>query len=395
MAEKKLPPHVAHPFSPPGRVNPYPAYAWFRENDPVHFEKMSGWWLVFSHAGCAAAQGDARFSAALGQQQRTREDELPASMLTSDPPDHGRLRGPGALLLGPAALRAQLSCVDETARGVLDRLDGRDVADTTADIGEPFAVEVFARLFALDAGQVPAFTELARRVSVNLDPMAGPEAGLAGNQAGAEFSAFMDRHIQQLQAAGVDGPLTRLAADTRLSHGEMLGILILTVVAGFLPLADLASHAVHWLPPDLFASLPGEIPDGLVSGRGGGVIDEVMRLATPIPFTARVTREAVELDGVGLPAGARVLMMIASANRDAAVFDRPDECDLHRSPSPQLAFGTGPHLCLGAPLVRWAGGALLRELALRFPGVRPVGAAEWDKPLVPRRLLGQRIQLLR
>jgi pimeloyl-[acyl-carrier protein] synthase len=393
MTVKELPAAIAHPFSPPGRVNPYPAFAWFRENDPVHFEKMSGWWLVTSHAGCAAVLRDARFSASLGQRERTREDELPASMLTSDPPDHARMRGPGALLLGPAALRAQLSGLDEAARGVLDRLDGQDVADTTADVGEPFAVEVFARLFALEAGQVAVFTELARRVSVNLDPMAGPEAGLAGRQAGAEFSVFMDRHIQRLQATGADGPLTRLAADTRLSHEEMLGILTLAVVGGFLPLADLASHAVHWLPPGLFASLPSEIPDGLVSGRGGGVIDEVMRLATPIPFGARVTTEAVELDGVTLPAGARVLLMIASANRDAAVFSRPDDCDLHRSPNPHLAFGAGPHLCLGAPLVRWAGGALLRELAHRFPRVRPIGPAEWDKPLVPRRLLSQRVQL--
>jgi len=384
MLAKTLPAHLAHPFSPAGRVDPYPAYAWFRENDPVHFEKMSGWWLVTSHAGCAAALADARFSASLGQQERTREDELPASMLTSDAPDHARLRGPGALLLGPAALRAQLGGLDEMARGVLDRLDARaqashretsPVADTTTDIGEPFAVEVFARLFALEAGQVPAFTELASRVSVNLDPMGGAAAGHAGRRAAAEFSEFMDRHIREKVTAG---PLARLAADPRLSRAEMLGILTLTVVGGFLPLADLPAHAMHWMGGP---------------NAEGGAVDEVMRLATPIPFTARVTRQAVELDGTPLPQGARVLLMIGSANRDTRVFDRPGQCDPRRSPNPHLAFGAGPHVCLGAPLVRLAGGTLLRELARRYPQARPLGPAEWDKPLVPRRLIGQRLQL--
>jgi pimeloyl-[acyl-carrier protein] synthase len=123
------------------------------------------------------------------------------------------------------------------------------------------------------------------------------------------------------------------------------------------------------------------------------VIDELMRLATPIPFTARVTTEAVELGGVILPAGSRVLLVIAAANRDPAAFGHPGTFDPLRSPNPHLAFGSGPHLCLGAPLVRWAGGILLCELAARFPALRQIGTAEWDSPLVPRRLRGQRLQL--
>jgi pimeloyl-[acyl-carrier protein] synthase len=395
MLKKALPAHVPHPFSPAGKVNPYPAYAWFRENDPVHFERYSGWWLAVSHAGCSAALANPCFSASLGQRERTRADDLPASMLTSDPPAHARLRGPGALLLGPAALRAQADGCRDAVCEVLDRLDGRDEADASADIGEPFAVGIFTRLFALDAGQAAAFASLARRVSANLDPMGGPEAGAAGLAAAAEFSQFMDRHVQALQEAGIDSPLTRLAADSRLTRTEMLGILTLCVVGGFLPLADLTSHAVHWLAdaPESFASYGKKIPEDPGVGRAGGVVDELMRLATPIPFAARVTREPVELDDTLLPAGARVLVVIAAANRDPEVFGRPDEFDADRSPNPHLAFGGGPHLCLGAPLVRWAGGALLRELATRYPGLRQVGKARWDDALVPRRLVGQRLAL--
>ena len=428
MTELTLPPRLAHPFSPSGRVDPHPAYRWFQENSPVYFDKLSRFWLVTGHAECTAALSDRRFSASLGQRERMRDDDLPASMLTSDSPDHRRLRAPGALLLGPAALRQQDRGLDEAVNRVLGGLAGRSEVDAAADIGEPFAAEVLAGLFTLPAELKPAFASLARKVSVNLDPLAGPTAGAAGRAAVDEFTAFMDRHIQTLRAAGQDCPLTRLADDRRLSHAEMLGIISLSVIGGFLPLADLIGHAAYWITASgkTFASLADGIPAGRSAAdrcpadhspadhspadlstagrRADGperaeltspVIDELMRLATPIPFTARVTTDPAELGGVRLPPGSRVLFVIAAANRDPSVFANPGRYEPRRSPNPHLAFGAGPHLCLGAPLVRWAGGALLRELAARFPEARQIGTAEWDKPLVPRRLRHQRIALHR
>lgn len=390
-----LPPQLAHPFSPAGRLDPHPAYSWLQENSPVYFDSASKFWLITSHAACAAALSDRRFSAALGQRERTREDELPASMLTSDQPDHARLRGPGALLLGPAALRQQAEAIAAAASRVVSGLAGQEEADPSADIGEPYAVEVFARLLALAPGQVASFARLARRVSVNLDPLAGPAAGAAGRAAVDEFTGFMDQHIQVLQASGAGCPLTRLADDPRLTRGEMLGIISLAVVGGFLPLADLAGHAAHWVTAQgkTLGCLHAGVREAGQARAASQVIDELMRLATPIPFTARVSTQALELDGAPLPAGARVLLVLAAANRDPAVFDRPGSFDPLRSPNPHLAFGAGPHLCLGAPLVRLAGGALLGELAVRYPGAHQAGTAQWDKALVPRRLRGQRLRL--
>lgn len=358
----------------------------------MHLDDASKFWLVTSHAACAAALADRSFSAALGQRERTREDELPASMLTSDPPDHARLRGPGALLLGPAALRRSADGIADAAARVVNGLDGKSEADVTADIGEPYAVEVFTRLLAVPPERAPGFADLARRISVNLDPLAGAAAGAAGRTAVDEFNGFMDQHIKDLEASGADCPLTSLANDSRLTRGEMLGIVSLAVVGGFLPLADLTGHAVYWVTAQgqELGSLHGQVSQ---AGTANLVIDELMRLATPIPFTARVTTQAVELDGFPLPAGSRVLLVIAAANRDPRVFEHPGSFDKNRSPNPHLAFGMGPHLCLGAPLVRAAGGALLRELAARYPGSHQAGTAEWDKPLVPRRLRGQRLAL--
>lgn len=400
MPASAFPADLAHPFSPTGRADPHPAYRWLRENEPVYFDRASGSWLVTAYADCAAALSDSRFSAALGQRERVRDDALPASMLTTDPPAHAQLRGPGALLLGPAALREVSDGIATAASVVLDGLDGLDEADVTADIGEPFAALVFAALLRVPAGQQAALTGLARRASVNLDPLAGREVALAGRAAARELTEFLHAHVGGLQEAGVDCPLTRLSRDRRLTRGEMLGILTLAVVGGFLPLADLAAHAVHWLAssPRAFAVLRGSALAGQAGGAGGvaeRAVDELIRLATPIPFTARVTTKMAELPGGTLPAAARVLLLIAAANRDPAVFACPDELDLNRRGARHLGFGAGPHLCLGAPLVRRAGGVLLSELARRLPRLVAESPPGWEPALVPRRLRGQRVRLAR
>ena len=93
MSTRTLPAHLPHPFSPVGRAEPFESYRWLRENDPVHFDPASRSWFLVAHSDCASALSDIRFSAALGQQERERDDALPASMLTTDAPDHARLRG--------------------------------------------------------------------------------------------------------------------------------------------------------------------------------------------------------------------------------------------------------------------------------------------------------------
>jgi cytochrome P450 len=390
-APPTLPSDLAHPFSPRGRADPYAAYRWLRANDPVHFDVTSRMWLLTGHADCSLVLRDPRFSAALGQRERVREDALPPSMLTTDPPEHQRLRSPGALLLGPAAVRGIAGGIADEIDEVLAGLAGRAAVEATADIGEPLATGVLARLFGLPSADRAAFADLARRTSVNLDPLAGPQAAASGRAAMGELTRFLDARAGTAAAnAGTEGaagsPFGRLAGDGRLTRAETLGIASLAVVGGWKPLAEMVGNALYWLLPR---------PEAAELLRGGGeelavtAVDELLRLESPIPFTARVTTHAVELTGGTIPAGARVLALVAAANRDPAVFDRPDDLVVTRSPNPHLAFGAGTHFCLGAPLVRHAGALLLRGLLDRYPGLRAAGAPPaWAPSLVPRRLTG-------
>ncbi|MFF4571394.1 cytochrome P450 [Streptomyces sp. NPDC001410] len=396
-APVRLPEHLDHPFSPAGRINPHPAYRWLRTNDPVHYDAPSRLWLVTGHADCQTVLRDPRFSAAKGQRERARDDALPPSMLTTDPPDHHRLRAPGALLLGPSAVRSIAGDLARDVDELLDRLDRRPAAerpDAVADIGRPLATAVFGRLFGLATAEYARFETLARAASINLDPMVPPARAALGRTAAAALTRYLDAHSAALAPGGCAAPLAAFAADDRLTRSEMLGVLNLAVVGGWQPLAELVGNALCSLLPDRAAVrrlAAGDETDAEAGDAGGEAarraVDELLRLEAPIPFTARVTTDTVELTGGTLPPGARVLAVISAANRDPAVFADPDQLRVDRHPNPHLAFGGGPHFCLAAQLVRQAGGLLLPALLRRFPEMRgPHGMPDWDRCLVPRRL---------
>ncbi|MDI2130072.1 cytochrome P450 [Yinghuangia seranimata] len=391
----RLPEHLTHPFAPAGRADPYPAYRWLQTHDPVHHDPSTGMWLVTGHADCAAALREPGLSAQQGQRERARDDALPPSMLTTDGAEHRRLRAPGALLLGAGALASVWSGVSAEIGALVDELTrtGKEV-DVVADIGTPLSTGVFARLFGLPGEDRAAFAALAQAASVNLDPLAGPAAAARGRFAMGMLTRTLDAHAERLLAApvGTACPMAALVADTRLTRAEALGILALAVVGGWQPLAEATGNALARVSRSLV------LRGGLAAANERTALryaDELLRLETPIPFTARVAVRDVALPGGTVPVGARVLVVLAAANRDPAVYDRPDELLPDRDAAPHLAFGGGGHYCLAAQLVRQALASLLPELARRFPHMAASAAPlDWDTSrLVPRRLRRHAVRL--
>src|SRR5262249_17726355 len=137
--------------------------------------------------------------------------------------------------------------------------------------------------------------------------------------------------------------------DDRLSEQELLSSLFQLIVAGHDTTTSLIGNGIVDLleHPDqlqLLCEHPERIPTA---------VEELIRYSAPVPHaTFRVTTEAVELDGVPIPAGQQVLVCLGSANRDPDACDRPTVLDISRVPRPHLGFGHGIHFCLGAPLAR-------------------------------------------
>jgi cytochrome P450 len=103
----------------------------------------------------------------------------------------------------------------------------------------------------------------------------------------------------------------------------------------------------------------------------------LLRWTSPVIYMRRTAKHDIELAGETIREGQKVVMYFGSANRDAAKFDEPDRLDLSRMPNEQIAFGTGPHGCLGQHIARIEIDAVLREVLTRMDGIEIAGAPEW------------------
>jgi len=358
------------PFDPSVRTDPYPAYHAMRTADPVTFHPGAGAWFLSRHADCAAVLRDARFSAQHGQAIRRRADALPASMLSTDPPEHTRLRRCVQTAFHAKAVAHVGEHVHRTAKALVAGW-GPEV-DGVADFAVPVAVDALCALLGVADGDRDRFGRWAAEVAPQLDPLAPPAPGSRAEVALEELLGwFADVLGERRAAPGHDvlGAIVRAHRAGDLAPDEALTTCSLLVIGGYAPLVDALSNGL-WL----------------LAGRADpvtpAVVEEGLRFDSPIQFAARVPVEDVSLGGRVLEAGTPVVTLLGAANRDPARFPEPDAFSPERHPNPHLAFGAGSHRCLGAGLARLVS---LRALAV-VPGITLAGEPVRHGAFVPRGL---------
>jgi cytochrome P450 len=191
----------------------------------------------------------------------------------------------------------------------------------------------------------------------------------------------LECHRRRYPGDDVLSMLTAAKADDQLSLEELVATCTLLLIAGFETTVNLIGNATLALAqhPDQWNLLRDD-PD-----RAAATVEETLRFDPPVQATIRVPREPVELAGRTLPANARVMLMLAAANRDPEVYPDPDRFDITRTDGPEhLVFSSGIHYCLGAALARLEGETALQVLARRLPRLQVTG------PL--RRRLGSTIR---
>jgi cytochrome P450 len=368
------------PFDPATRACPYAAYRRLRDAGPVARDAQVGIWYVSGHREAGAVLRDRRFSASHGQRLRGRPDALPVTMLSSDPPEHTRLRGAVAGALGSAR-------VARLEPGIRERVVERVAAwprDGTVDAVQDFAVPVVAdalgRLLGIPVTETDRFGALAAAVAPQLDPLEPPAPGSTAASAMDELvDWFADLLAERLGTPGDDalGALVRAYEAGRLSAEEVRSSCALLVVGGFEPLVDLIGIAI-WLLL--------EQRDGAAPTDARAIVEESLRLECPIHFAARVPVEDIAIGGTRVPAGDPVVVLLGAANRDPERFGDPDHFDLARRPNPHLAFGAGVHGCLGAAFSRMVARIAVGAVMRGAPSARLAGAPVWRASLVPRGL---------
>ena len=181
--------------------------------------------------------------------------------------------------------------------------------------------------------------------------------------AAEEMHAILGAEMDHRRAEPADDLLSALVAVEAdgLSRAELMSLVATLYSAGHRTTRDLFGNGLELL----LAS--GVSLDGAVDA---AVIDEITRLATPTHYVARFAGEDVDVGGEPVAAGTPIMVFLAAANRDPAVYDRPDEYDPGRNGRPALSFALGPHFCLGASLARMEVEAMLTAVSTRFPQAR-------------------------
>jgi len=284
---------------------------------------------------------------------------------------HQRLRALGSRGLAPTTLNHALPMIQHVVDGLLDRVAGRGQLDVVADLARPLPSAVIAELFGIPAVDRKAFQAWSADAGRFFGaPVGDPaEAARKANTAAVELERYF-RHLlhERRRAPGTDLVSLLLAgqADGQLSDEDVCCQCILLLAAGHITTVDQLSNAVFALltHADQLELLRAD-PD-----LAAAAVEEALRYDAAVPFLHRVAREDLEFGGRAVRAGQLVYLGLAAANRDPEAFADPDRFDLLRANNRHVAFGAGPHLCLGASLARRQLVAALRALPQRLPGLR-------------------------
>jgi cytochrome P450 len=362
------PPLSYSPYAYEIHEDPYPIYARLRAEAPVYRNDELDFYALSRHEdvlaafrnldGFSNAQGVSLEPSAFGP-----EAHRFMSFLALDPPRHTRMRS----LVGKGFTPSKVAQMEEHIRAIaLEHLEPaleQGTFDYIADFAGKLPMDVISELVGVPRADRAGIRRLADTVVHREDgvfdvPPAGMEAAmtLVGYYQGMvdeRRRVRRDDLTSALLDAEIDGD--------KLSDDEIIAFLFLMVVAGNETTTKLLGNAWYWgwRHPDQ-GTRPFADPTLVVPW-----VEETLRFDTSSQMLLRVTRHPMELHGVAIPEGSRVLLLVGSANRDDSVFPDADRYDLDRETSRLVSFGSGRHFCMGAPLARLEARIGLAELVER------------------------------
>ncbi len=359
------------------RTDVYACYERIRERGPV-VASRTGLHALTSHSLCAQVLRDPRFGVELPDGRGVGSDRLTAeaqgplagSFLELDPPDHTRLRRAVAPAFRPKLVRGWADKIAAVAHGLVDRVEGRERFDLLTDIAAPLPIAVISALLGIEDVDTARFARIGALVGQSLDGVTSLGQADRLRAASLELEAMFTRLVALRREEPRDDVISVLAAaqaDGTVSAADLTATCGLLLIAGFETTVNLIGNGVAALQADR-TRWRALVDDPALAP---AAVEETLRWDPPVQVTSRVVHEPLELAGTALPAGSVVLPILAAANRDPAAYRDPSRFDLHREGEPEhLAFGSGIHYCLGAPLARLEGEIALRVLAERLPDLR-------------------------
>jgi cholest-4-en-3-one 26-monooxygenase len=361
---------------------PYEQFARLRRERPLAFVEtfdshlVERAWIVSRYQDVVALDADEeRLSAAPAFTLHRRPIFQQPHVLNTDGAEHMRLRKLVSRGFTPRVVRSFEAFIAEIVTKLLDDalpLGGFDFIDQVA---ADLPVHAICHLMGAPVEDRDFILACANALAGDSDPefTGSNAADLA--RAYSDWVEYVENLIDRKMAepsADVTSELLRAVESSTLSRAELGMFMVLLLGAGSETTRHAISHGVR-----AFAAHPEQLQaardDRELLPRA---VEEILRWASPVSYIARSARIDFEMHGVQVRAGERVALSYTSANRDEAVFADPDCFEVARSPNPHVAFGVGPHYCLGAALARLELTVMFGQLFDRVQGIEIVGPVE-------------------
>jgi cytochrome P450 len=379
-----------NPFDPSTQQCPFPHYAQMREEAPVHPVPGLGVHLVTKHDLVMQVLRDPQtyssmFGGAgmpLSSADREKFAEVMAAgyprvptMLTADQPDHTRYRRLVARAFHPKVIAEMEPIIRQITVELIESWIDKGRIEFVKEFGVPLPVRVIAKALNVPDDRLADFKRWSDDSIAGIGTNITLEQRLQAEYGVNEFQHYFAEQIELRRTHPQDDILTNLlnasiddddpeVTDKRqLDMPEMLSIIQQLLVAGNETTTKSLTEMVRLLAenPEEWAALKAD------PSRAEKVFEETLRLSTPTQGMWRILTKDAELGGVQLIKGQRIIIVFASANRDEALYDNPDEFDPMRDHlRDNLAFGKGIHFCLGANLSRLEGKVAAEELSKRI-----------------------------
>ena len=350
---------------------PHADWAWMRDNAPAYRDEKNDIWALTRYEDVLAVEKDAHtFSS--HRAPRPHGDHLPM-IISMDGDEHSRRRKLVSRGFTPRRVRDHEQTIRRICTEIIDRVAPAGGCDFVWDVAAPLPLLMIADMLGFPP---ESYDDLLRwsddliRGTTAGDPevmQVAAEAMIAFRELQLEVIADrrsrppQDDLISVLCHAEIDGE--------RLDDESIINESLLILIGGDETTRHVVTDGMLALldRPDQWAILRDDPAAMEVA------VEELLRWVSPIKNMSRTVTRELELHDQTLHEGDQVILMYPAANRDPAVFDDPDRLDVRRDPNPHLAFGFGPHFCMGASLARLELKVMFTELARRLPDLHLAG----------------------